>query len=129
MALPITTLTACILSALFVLLSVRVIQMRGKSKVSLGDGGDEILVRRIRGQGNLAEYAPFGILLILLAELQVAPAFLTGVCAAILVMGRLCHAYALSFSKSSPRARITGMIMTFTGIVLLICLNLFYLVQ
>ncbi len=71
MYLPITTLSACILGFLLGILSLRIINVRGKEKVSLGSGESQTLERRIRAQGNLVEYALMGLILIGLAELQI----------------------------------------------------------
>lgn len=65
----VTPLYAAALTALFISLSLRVIALRRSGRVSLGDAGDPALLARIRAQGNCAEYAPLGIVLLLLAEL------------------------------------------------------------
>jgi len=124
MSLPVTTVSAVLLSALLIVLSVRVILGRRDTGVSLGDGGEDILSRRIRAQGNLAEYAPMGILLTFLAEYQGALTWIVAFCAAVFVIGRLSHGYALSFKAAASGARIRGMIMTFVGLVLLAAANL-----
>jgi uncharacterized membrane protein YecN with MAPEG domain len=64
---PITALYAALLTMLFVVLSVRVIAMRRGSGAALGDGGNPELLRRIRVQGNFAEYVPLGLVLLRLA--------------------------------------------------------------
>ncbi|MDJ0613732.1 MAG: MAPEG family protein, partial [Rhizobiaceae bacterium] len=96
--------------------------------VSLGDGGEDILSRRIRAQGNLAEYAPMGLFLIFLAEYQGALTWIVSLCAAIFVIGRLSHGYALSFKAHASGARIRGMVMTFVGLALLTIVNLWMVV-
>lgn len=124
MYLPITTLSACALALLLVVLSFRIIGVRRDEKVSLGNGGNDALERRIRAHGNLAEYAPMGLILIALAELQEANTFLLGVTAAAFVMGRLLHGYALGFTHKAMRLRVSGMILTFFGLLFMISLNL-----
>ena len=86
------------MTALFITLSLRVIALRRSGRVSLGDAGDPALLARIRAQGNCAEYAPLGIVLLLLA-------------------GRICHAWALS-GPGRFGARTIGMLMTFTALTL-----------
>jgi len=127
MYLPITTVSICILGLLLVILSLRVINVRRNEKVSLGDGGSDTLERRIRAQGNLTEYGPLGIVLILVAELQMANPFLLGVGASAFVMGRLLHGYALGFKDKAMRPRITGMMLTLFSILGLVGLNLLHL--
>ena len=50
---------AAILALLYVCLSARTIGFRRKSRVSIGDGGDQELLRAIRMHANFAEYVPF----------------------------------------------------------------------
>lgn len=124
MYLPITTLSACTLALLLVVLSFRIIGVRRGEQVSLGSGGNDTLERRIRAQGNLVEYGPMGLILIGLAELQEANTFLLGVAAAAFVMGRVLHGYALGFTSQAMRPRVTGMILTFFGLLFVTSLNL-----
>jgi len=124
MYLPITTLSACALALLLIVLSFRIIGVRRGEQVSLGSGGNDTLERRIRAQGNLVEYGPMGLILIALAELQDANAFLLGLAAAAFVMGRVLHGYAIGFTNQAMRPRVTGMILTFFGLLFMISLNL-----
>ncbi len=70
----ITPIYAGLLTLLFVALSVRVIGGRRMAGVGLGDGGNRLLLRKTRAHGNFAEYVPFALILMALAELQPAPA-------------------------------------------------------
>jgi uncharacterized protein len=65
---PITALYAGVLGIILVLISVRVSVVRGKFKVMFGDGGQESLMRAIRGQGNFVEYVPLALLLVGMVE-------------------------------------------------------------
>jgi uncharacterized protein len=67
--LPIT-LTAMGLAALVnIWLSVRIGQVRTREKVSIGDGGNEAVIRRMRAQANYIENTPFVLGLIAVIEL------------------------------------------------------------
>ncbi len=77
----------------------------------LGDAGDEGLRRAIRAHGNFAEYVPFAVLLIALAELNGSPAWSIHVLGSVLVLARLSHAWGLT--SSVLRYRQIGMIGTF----------------
>ena len=59
------------LNALFLMfVSARVGAARMKTKTNLGDGGNDIMIKAIRTQGNYIEYAPAALLgLFLLAQL------------------------------------------------------------
>lgn len=47
-----------------------VIATRRKSGVSMGDGGEPLLERRMRAQSNAAEYLPIFLILLAIAEMQ-----------------------------------------------------------
>ncbi|WP_102107564.1 MAPEG family protein [Oceaniglobus roseus] len=107
---------AALLAALFLVLSARVIFARRSASVSLGDGGDPALQRRIRAHGNCAEYAVFGLFLLALAEAGGLPGPWVHLLGLMLLLGRLSHAYALSFEGAGQAFRVAGMGLTFTQI-------------
>jgi len=69
----ITPLYAGCIALVFIALSARVILYRRRNLISLGDAGDKSLLKRMRAQANCAEYAPIGLILLALTELQGAP--------------------------------------------------------
>ena len=69
MILPITLTIAGAAALLNIWLARRVGQMRLTHKVSIGDGGNEALIARMRAQANFVEYTPFVLILIGLIEL------------------------------------------------------------
>ncbi len=113
MTLEITPIYAALLTLLYLWLSYRVVQMRGSAKVSLGDGGDRILERRIRAHGNCAENAPIGLILMLMMELSGAPAVAIHGAGLLLLVGRLAHAAALSSPTPQFLLRTVGMGLTY----------------
>ena len=113
----VTPLYAAALTALFITLSLRVIVLRRSGRVSLGDAGNPALLVRIRAQGNCAEYAPLGIVLLLLAELAGAAPALLHLSGLLLLAGRILHPWALS-GPGRLGARTIGMLMTFTALAL-----------
>ena len=122
--LPISTLFVTGMGILFLILSIQVMRRRTVAKVSLGDGGDEGLIRSSRGQGNLVEYAPFMMSLVVVAELQGGYPWVIGAAAAAFFIGRLGHGYALSFTDKSVLGRGGGIVLTFVGMVVMIVHNL-----
>lgn len=106
----ITPLYAGILAFLFFALSLRVIAVRGR--VSLGDGGDPVVLRRMRGHANFAEYVPLILLMMGFLELnQTSAALLHGI-GLTLVVARLLHGYALSFAQKFVFGRFFGTLLT-----------------
>jgi len=114
----ITPIYAGALALLYLVLSYRVVQLRGQG-ISLGDGGDPLLLRRIRGHGNFAEYVPFILLMIALLELGGRPAWLLHALGASLLVARALHGWALSFSEHFRFGRFWGTVLTF--VLLLAC--------
>lgn len=118
MTIAITPIYAALLALLYVWLSARVIAGRIRFKASLGDAGQAEMITRIRGHANLSEYAPIGLILLLLTELQGAPAVAVHLLGLCLLAGRLLHAAAFAGPAPRQSLRGPGMILTFTMIVL-----------
>lgn len=109
--------------------AVRVIRLRQRLGVSLGDGGHDELNRAIRVFGNFAEYVPLGLVLLAALEFVQAPVWYMHVCGALLLMGRLFHAVGI-LGKGSMNARVVGMVMTFTTLALsAVGVTLFSMIQ
>lgn len=115
----ITPIYAGLLALVYLLLSYRVIQKRGKGGPSLGDGGDADMLRRIRGHGNFSEYVPFILVMLVMLELGNQPDALLHALGATLVVARVLHGYALSFTSSFTFGRFWGTALTF--LLLLVC--------
>jgi len=90
----------------------------------LGSGGNEDLERAIRAQGNFAEYAPFGIILVACLELNGAPWWLVAIPGIALIIGRLIHAKGMNIPPPDFSQRVLGMRFTFGTLTALIALNL-----
>jgi uncharacterized membrane protein YecN with MAPEG domain len=108
----ITPLYAGILALLFFVLSARVVVLRRRG-ISLGDGGDVALLRRIRGHGNFAEYVPFILLMMGFLEFNHASVYLLHALGLVLLVARLLHGYALSFTEKFFLGRFLGTVLTF----------------
>jgi len=108
----ITPLYAGILTLLFLVLSYKVIKFRQRG-TSLGDGGDPKLLRVIRGHGNFAEHVPLALLLMVLMELSQFSSYLLHALGIALIVSRLLHAYALSFTQKFRFGRVWGAGLTF----------------
>jgi uncharacterized membrane protein YecN with MAPEG domain len=120
---PVTAFYASLLATLFILLSARVIAQRREARVEIGHGESPQLLRRMRVHANFAEYVPFALLLIALAESLKAPSVVLHLLCLVLIAGRLVHAYGLSQTPQVLRFRVLGMWLTFAVICVaaLIC--------
>ena len=110
--LPITSLFAAGLAILLLALTFLVSQQRGVAKVSIGDGGDPTLLRRIRAFGNFSEYAPIGLFLLALVEYVGTPATIVWALGALLFGGRILHALGM-YIKSLGFGRLVGMLLNY----------------
>ena len=121
---PVTSLYAALLAALFLFLTSRVIRLRRGHRVDMGDGGDRLLQRYIRAHANCAEYAPFGLLLLLLVEAGGWPGAVVHGLGLMLLGGRLAHAWSFSVAELREPSRVVGMALTTTmlGMAALLCL-------
>lgn len=109
----ITTLYAALLAILYLFLTAVVIRSRYRFKVGIGDGGNEILARRIRVHGNFIEYVPLALLLLFFVDDGGASPELAHLLGAMLLAGRILHAIGLSGSAYISSGRMLGMILTF----------------
>jgi uncharacterized membrane protein YecN with MAPEG domain len=114
---PITALYAGVLAPIYVLLAVRVIATRRRAKIALGDGGVPAMLRCMRVQANFAEYVPFALVLMALAESLGTPSFGLHLGGIVLVAGRALHAYGVSQEREVFTFRVAGMALTFTTIL------------
>ena len=125
---PVTTLYASILGILLIALSNQVSSNRKRAMVSLGHGDDSKLERAMRVQGNFVEYVPFSLLLLLLLELEVTQMWLLHVLGAMLVAGRLLHAYGMYYPDGIIAGRFWGTAFTWLMILTTSLLNIWHLV-
>jgi uncharacterized membrane protein YecN with MAPEG domain len=121
---PVTSLYAALLAALYLFLSFRVIGVRRGRRVDMGDADDPLLRRYIRAHGNFAEYAPLGLLLLLLAELGGWPRPLVHGLGLMLLVGRAAHAWSFSVAELREPSRVVGMVLTLAmlGLAAALCL-------
>lgn len=119
MLLPITSIFAALLALFFVYLAYCVISLRFKLETSLGLGADPDgeMLRRVRAHGNFTEYAPMGLTLIALVELNGAPSLHVIFLGGLLVLSRTIHAYAFLGGKMRFGARKASMILTFAMLI------------
>jgi len=112
MILPVTLTSAAAAAIINIWLSVRVGQMRGKTKVSIGDdGAGGPLTARMRAQLNFVENTAF--ILILIAAIELAgkgQPWLAWV-AGIYMLGRVAHGLGMD-GGALGRGRMIGTLIT-----------------
>jgi uncharacterized membrane protein YecN with MAPEG domain len=104
----ISCLYAGILGLVLVALSAQVVLARRRYRVSLGAGTEEGMQQAVRVQANFSEYVPFGVLLLVLAEIQGLPDAALHGAGIVLVASRVAHAVALSQRPGYSFGRMIG---------------------
>ena len=108
MVFSVTPLYALPVAAIYLLLWFRVSSIRSEAKVSFGDGGNPVLLQRIRQHGNCAEWSAFVLILMILAEGMGTPALWLHICGGLLVAGRIAHPFGLTPESAGHPLRYVG---------------------
>ncbi|MGZ5056425.1 MAG: MAPEG family protein [Methylobacter sp.] len=121
----ITAIYASLSALLIVRLSLSVIKLRRKNRVSVGDGGNEALQLAIRAHANAVEYIPIALMLLFMLEFNGAPKLLVHILGVTLLIGRVLHAMGLP--AKDLRRRVLGMQITVYLLIGLAVLNILFL--
>lgn len=108
--LPVALATTAACAIINLWLAFRVGIMRRSEKISIGDGGNERLMARMRAQLNFTEYAPIVVILIALIELAVGTVEWLWAVAALFVIARILHPFGMDGWKPG---RAIGILLTF----------------
>jgi uncharacterized membrane protein YecN with MAPEG domain len=100
--LPYTLLTASVMALLCAVLVVRIIALRRRTLISIGDGGNTDLIIRIRTHGNFIEYAPLLLIVMALLEMAGANHAALATYGAVLVVTRIAHAVSMPGPPRNP---------------------------
>ena len=93
--LPITLTIAGAAAILHVWLSLRVSALRRPLKIGVGDGGNEVLLRRMRAHANFAENMPIFLVLLGFVELAVGRNVWLWAAGIVFVLARIAHAFGM----------------------------------
>jgi uncharacterized protein len=116
LSLPVTLTIAAGAALVNIWLMIRCGQARTKGGVSIGDGGDEFLIRRMRAHANFVESAPF--VLVLLAALEATGGtnnWLWGL-GILYIVGRLAHGLGMD-GGTFGKGRMVGTLITFITLI------------
>jgi len=120
----ITALYAALVAFLLIALGLRVVGLRRRLRVGLGDGGQAPLQQAVRVHGNAVEWALPVLVLLLVAELNRASPVLLHACGIALLAGRLLHAAGLARSSGGSLGRVLGMVVTIAALATLAVFDL-----
>ena len=115
---PVTLSVAAACALINLWLSMRVGRARHSEHVSIGDGGNELVIRRMRAQANFVENAPFALVLILALELACGSCWWLWAAGALFVAGRLIHPFGMDGMKYGRTAGtlLTMLVLAFLAI-------------
>jgi uncharacterized membrane protein YecN with MAPEG domain len=120
---------AAILVLIFVLLSVRVVQMRASAKIGIGTGNNPAMERRIRVHGNFAEYVPLALLLLAFMEIQSQSRVLIHILCIALIAARIVHAVGVTPVNENFPMRVASVLTTFAVLVIASLMLLYHAVS
>jgi uncharacterized membrane protein YecN with MAPEG domain len=120
----ISALYIALTAVLLVFLALRVSLLRRRHAVGIGDGGNSKLALAIRVHANLAEWGWPVLLLLLVAELNRAPAVLVHAAGIAFIVARLLHAVGLGASPGPSFGRMVGIILTWAVLFTLAAWNI-----
>jgi len=115
MTLPITSVFIALFIAMAFVLTLRAISGRGAMKVSVGDGGEEEMVRLMRAHSNFVETVPLVLVGMVAMELNNAPSWWLITVGAIFLLSRISHAIGMTYRYPDIPFRVVG--MSVTGII------------
>ena len=111
MLLPVTLTSAAAAAIIGIWLMIRVGQVRGSEKVSIGDGGNEKVIRRMRAHANFVESAPFVLVLIAAIELAGRGSTWLPYVAGLYMLGRIAHGVGMD-DGAFGKGRMIGTLIT-----------------
>jgi len=111
MILPISLTLAGAAAILNIWIASRVSRLRAAHRISIGDGGNEALLRRMRAHANYVENMPIFLIMVALIELAGGDARILWAAGILFILARICHAFGMD-RPSPSRLRMVGMIGT-----------------
>lgn len=111
MQISITLTIAAAAALLNIWLMMRVGKVRLAEKISVGDGGNENVIRRMRAHSNFIESAPIVLILIAAIELSIGTNLVLWIVSALYVLGRIAHGFGMD-GGSFEKGRVLGTIIT-----------------
>jgi uncharacterized membrane protein YecN with MAPEG domain len=108
--------TLCLTAAALVInfwLGGRVSKVRHSLGVSIGDGGHEPIIRRMRAQANFLENVPLTLILTAGVELAGKGGMWLAPAGAVFMLGRIAHAIGMddNFKAGRPIGMLTSMLL------------------
>lgn len=94
-------------------------KVKNTEKVFMGDGGNERVIRAMRGQANFVENVPLILILMLIAAMLNMPAFVIHIIGIAMVVGRFFHAIHFTKDDAPVWQRAVGAMTSFFSLVIM----------
>ena len=111
MILPITLCAAAAAGLINIWLAIRCGQVRTAEKISVGDGGNQKLIARMRAHANFVENTPFVLVLVAALELAMGGSTALATVAGIFMLGRVAHGLGMD-GGTFAKGRMVGTMIT-----------------
>ncbi|KHK91638.1 MAPEG family protein [Novosphingobium malaysiense] len=107
-----TTLSLAAAAAIInIWLAFRAGKMRMNTKIMHGDGGNPMLLQRMRAQANFVENTPFVLILVAAIEMTGKGGTWLAIVGSVYLLARLSHAFGMDKSEANP-LRAVGFLVT-----------------
>lgn len=126
MQLSITLTIAAAAAIINIWLMVRCGLARGKEKVSVGDGGNEFVIRRMRAHSNFIESAPIVLILIAALEYTGGTSTWLWIVGVVYILVRLAHPLGMDGNFKAGRAiGATGTMLVLLGLAVMALISVY----
>jgi uncharacterized membrane protein YecN with MAPEG domain len=100
-------------------LGMRCGKVRSANKISFGDGGNELMIRRMRAQLNFVEQVPLTLLVVAAVEVAGKGGAWLAPLGGLFLLGRIAHAIGMDDTFKPGRAigMVTGMLLQLALVV------------
>ena len=126
----ISGLYASLTALMLIVFAYRVVKLRRKHKIGLGNGENEALKLANRVHANLIENAPMALVLFIIAESTGLASVYLHLIGTLWLVARLLHAIGLTLGKGGYHfGRFWGVLLTWLVFLSLIVVNLSHFVS
>jgi len=116
-------LYAGLLGVLYLVLCYRVVALRRRHRIGVGDGDNVELQKAIRVQANFIEYVPLILLLMISLSTGFTQAWAFHLSGAVLLIARSLHAFGLGKTLGTSFGRYWGIVLTWLLLLVLSLAN------
>ena len=106
-----------ILIVMAIILAANVAVRRGPLQIGIGDGGNHVLHRMMRIQGNFLEYAPLCMIALIMLSIIGTPAWAIHTVGGTMGAGRALHAIGIYKTAGVSFGRVAGMFLTMSSLI------------